>query len=53
MKNIVDKVYTTQIKFIKRLRDNLKFDSFEKLKNQILEDIDLTNKYFKMHLDKI
>lgn len=51
--NIVDKVYTTQIKFIKRLRDNLKFDSFEKLKNQILEDIDLTNKYFNMHLDKI
>ena len=51
--NIVDKVYTTQIKFIKRLRDNLKFDSFEKLKIQILEDIDLTNKYFNMHLDKI
>lgn len=38
--------YTTQIKFIKKLRENLKFDSFEKLKNQILEDIETTKKYF-------
>jgi len=38
--------YTTHIKFIKKLRENLKFDSFEKLKNQILEDIETTKKYF-------
>jgi len=39
--------YTTQIKFCKKLRDNKKFDSFEELKNQILEDIESARNYFK------
>lgn len=38
--------YTTQIKFYEKLRDNQKFDSFEELKNQILEDINLAKNYF-------
>ena len=38
--------YTTQIKFYEKLRVNQKFDSFEKLKNQILDDISLAKNYF-------
>ena len=38
--------YTTQIKFYEKLRDNQKFDSFEELKNQILDDINLAKNYF-------
>ncbi len=38
--------YTTQIKFCEKLRDNKKFDSFEELKNQILQDIENTKNYF-------
>lgn len=43
---IKDNNYTTQIKFIKKIRDNQKFESFEELKNQILKDINLTKDYF-------
>ena len=39
--------YTTQIKFYEKLRDNKKFDSFEELKKQILNDIETTRIYFK------
>jgi riboflavin kinase / FMN adenylyltransferase len=38
--------HTTQIKFYDKLRDNQKFDSFEELKNQILEDIKSAKNYF-------
>lgn len=34
------------IKFIERIRDNKKFNNFIELKNQILNDIDTTKKYF-------
>ena len=34
------------IKFIKKIRDNLKFDSFDELKNQIDKDIETTKNYF-------
>ena len=44
--NIEEKDYTTQIKFYKKIRDNQKFDSFEELKNQIFEDINLAKNYF-------
>jgi len=35
-----------QIKFIKQIRINKKFDSFNELKNAILKDIDIAKKYF-------
>ncbi|MBP7769717.1 MAG: bifunctional riboflavin kinase/FAD synthetase [Aliarcobacter sp.] len=38
--------YTTQIKFYEKLRDNKKFDSFEELKKQILNDIQSVRIYF-------
>jgi riboflavin kinase / FMN adenylyltransferase len=44
--NIKNSNYTTQIKFIKRIRDNQKFNGFEELKNQILNDIESTKNYF-------
>uniref|UniRef100_UPI004047BDD6 bifunctional riboflavin kinase/FAD synthetase n=1 Tax=Aliarcobacter sp. TaxID=2321116 RepID=UPI004047BDD6 len=46
-KNIKNSNYTTQIKFYERLRENKKFDSFEELKNQILNDIETVRIYFK------
>ena len=46
-KNIVNNNYTTQIKFYEKLRDNQKFDSFEELKKQILDDIESARNYFK------
>jgi len=39
--------YTTQIKFYEKLRDNKKFDSFDELKKQILNDIETARIYFK------
>ena len=45
--NIKNSNYTTQIKFYEKLRDNKKFDSFEELKKQILNDIETTRIYFK------
>lgn len=44
--NIINDIYTIQIKFIKKIRDNLKFDSFDELKNQIDKDIETTKNYF-------
>lgn len=44
--NIINDTYTIQIKFIKKIRENLKFDSFEELKNQIDKDIETTKNYF-------
>jgi len=44
--NIINKEYTVQIKFYKKIRDNKKFDSFEALKEQILVDINLSKEYF-------
>ena len=45
-KDIENKDYTTQIKFCQKLRDNKKFDTFEELKNQILNDIKSAKNYF-------
>jgi riboflavin kinase / FMN adenylyltransferase len=45
-KNIVNKNYTIQIKFLEKLRDNKKFASFEDLKKQIFRDIEESRKYF-------
>ena len=45
-KDIKNNNHTTQIKFCEKLRDNQKFDSFEELKNQIFEDINLAKNYF-------
>ncbi len=44
--DIENKDYTIQIKFCEKIRDNKKFDSFEELKNQILNDITSTKNYF-------
>jgi len=44
--NIINKDYTVQIKFFKKMRDNKKFDSFEALKEQIMNDIKETKEYF-------
>ena len=35
-----------QIKFLEKIRDNKKFDSFIELKNEILKDIETAKKYF-------
>ena len=45
-KNIENKDYRIQIKFYEKSRENKKFDNFEELKNQILEDINLAKNYF-------
>jgi riboflavin kinase / FMN adenylyltransferase len=45
--NITNNNYTTQIKFYEKIRNNEKFDNFESLKKQILDDIELVRKYFK------
>ena len=44
--DIENKDYTIQIKFCEKIRDNKKFDSFEELKKQILNDITSTKNYF-------
>ena len=38
--------FIQKIKFCEKLRDNKKFDSFEELKNQILDDIKSAKNYF-------
>ena len=38
--------YTIQIKFYEKIRNNEKFESFEELKNQILNDIQVVKNYF-------
>ncbi len=48
-KELKNKFANVQIKFLKKLRDNQKFDSFEKLKNQINIDIKEVENYFKLH----
>jgi riboflavin kinase/FMN adenylyltransferase len=45
-RDIEDKDYKIQIKFCDKIRDNKKFDSFEELKNQILDDIKSAKNYF-------
>ena len=45
--NITNDNYTTQVKFYEKIRDNKKFDSFEDLKKQIFDDIELAKNYFK------
>ncbi len=45
-KNIKNKFSTVQIKFIDKIRDNKKFDSFEDLKNQIMIDIANAKSFF-------
>jgi riboflavin kinase/FMN adenylyltransferase len=45
-KNITNDNYTTQIKFYEKIRNNQKFDSFESLKKQILDDIEFRRNYF-------
>lgn len=45
-KDIIYKEYLVQIKFLLRLRDNFKFDTYEKLKEQILKDIERAKEYF-------
>ena len=44
--DIESKDYTIQVKFCDKLRENKKFNSFDELKGQILEDINLANNYF-------
>ncbi len=44
--NIENKDYKIQIKFYEKSRENKKFDNFEELKNQILEDIKSAKNYF-------
>lgn len=44
--DIENKDYTIQIKFYQKLRDNKKFDTFEELKNQIVNDIKSAKNYF-------
>lgn len=46
--DIVNNDYTIQIKFLKKLRDNKKFDSFDLLKNQIDQDIIETKQFFSI-----
>ena len=44
--DIKENNHSTQIKFYEKLRDNKKFESFEELKNQILNDIKFAENYF-------
>jgi riboflavin kinase/FMN adenylyltransferase len=45
-KDIKNRFSIVQIKFIERIRDNKKFDSFEDLKNQIITDISSAKSFF-------
>lgn len=45
-KDINTKSEIVAIKFLQKIRDNRKFDSFLELKNEILKDIDIAKKYF-------
>ena len=45
-KDIINKEYIVQVKFLKKLRDNKKFEKFEELKKQILDDIESTKEFF-------
>ncbi len=40
-----------EVEFIKKLRDNKKYDQYEDLKNQILDDIEQTKKWFKREIN--
>lgn len=44
--DVINKKQTIEIKFFEKLRDNAKFDSFDKLKEQILLDIQKAKSYF-------
>lgn len=44
--NIINDDYEIEIKFFKKLRDNKKFDTFEKLKERILLDIKEAKEFF-------
>ncbi|RXI28648.1 bifunctional riboflavin kinase/FAD synthetase [Aliarcobacter trophiarum LMG 25534] len=44
--NLSVKDKNIEIKFLKQIRENRKFDSFIELKNEILKDIDIAQKYF-------
>jgi len=44
-KDIINKEYIVQVKFLKKLRDNKKFEKFEELKKQILDDIESARKF--------
>lgn len=46
--DVVNKDYTIQIKFLKKLRDNKKFEDFESLKSQIEKDINQTKEFFNI-----
>lgn len=46
-KEIENKNYEIQIKFIDKIRNNKKFDNFEELKSQILLDINFAREFFK------
>jgi len=43
-----DNIIKCDIEFLKKIRDNKKFEIYEDLKNQILDDIVQTKKYFKV-----
>lgn len=48
-KDIENKDYTIQIKFLKNLRENKKFENFESLKNQIFDDIKSAKNFFNIN----
>lgn len=50
-KNIQIDNHSVQIKFIKKVRDNKKFDSFEELKDQIMDDIKVAKEYFALSIN--
>lgn len=50
-KNIYGKNLT--VKFIKRLRDEMKFDSLENLMSQIADDVEKTRDYFENTFEKL
>jgi len=48
----MDKLHTVEIKFLHKIRDNKKFEVYEDLKQQILDDIEVAKNKLRNHIER-